>query len=127
MDSEGSILLGLPSSFSEQFKWAGLQHLMRLWDRAKHEPGLMDHSVSFSGYRRSRHPQFEVSVGSGVGKVRVGEQKIYVANASECCPITGNNGSSGLWILLPQTYPARFSNARSIILANLLVKVDFDR
>jgi hypothetical protein len=64
------------------------------------------------------HPQFEVSVGSAVGKVQVGEQKYMSLMLQNVVQSRGALGTSGIWIL-SQTYPTRFSNAHSIILAKL--------
>jgi hypothetical protein len=61
--------------------------------------------VSFSGCRRSRHPQFGVSVGSEVGKVQVGEQKYMLLMLQNVVQSRGALGTSGLWIGLKLILP----------------------
>jgi hypothetical protein len=67
-------MLGLPSSISEQFNWASLQHLDGLWDRLKHETRVIDRSASFSVYicRKLILPDFPMAFhyfGESSGKV----------------------------------------------------------
>ena len=83
---------------------------------------MIDHSVSFSGCRRARHPQFEGSVGSAFGKVQVGERKYMSLMLQNVVQSRGALVTSGFWIgrkLILPDYPMLilllWRNYRSIL------------